>query len=267
MSSPLDPAHTASFTLGPASAKTAVLLLHGFTGSPWEVRPLGEALAARGAYVSAPRLPGHGTVPEAMLWAGWREWVNGAEAALTQLSRFETVFVAGLSMGGLLSMILAGRHPTRVSRLVLMAPVVRLRAMSGRALRLVRHRRLELLRDRWLVKDGTDIEDPVARAASPMLERYPVRRLLDLFTLQDLAQLSVPLIRAPTLIAAAVNDHVVALEGLERLHRAMPSSRFLLLQRGFHILPRDTERALLLSEVCAFLEPDESSASETVSQL
>ena len=254
MSTPLDPTQTASFTLGPASARSAVLILHGFTGTPWEVRPLAEALAARGAFVSVPRLPGHGTVPEAMLWAGWRDWVNAAECGLAGLSGFENVFVAGLSMGGLLSMILAGRHPTRVSRLVLMAPVVKLRARSASALRLVRHRRLDLLRQRWLIKDGTDLEDPLARAQSPMLERYPVTRLLDLFTLQDVAQLSVPLIRAPTLIAAAVNDHVVALDGIERLHRSMPSSRFLLLQRGFHILPRDSDRARLISETCAFLE-------------
>ncbi len=252
MSAPLDPSLTASFTLGSSTSKSAVLVLHGFTGSPWEVRPVAEALAARGAYVSVPRLPGHGTVPEAMLWAGWRDWVNGAEAAFAQLERFERVFVAGLSMGGLLAMILASRHPTRVAKLALMAPAVKLRATSGRLLRVVRHRKLELVRSGWLTKTSTDIEDDEARAQSPMLERYPIARLLDLFTLQDVAHLSVPLITAPTLIAAAVNDHVVALDGLQKLHRSMPTSRFLLLQRGFHILPRDTDRALLLSEISSF---------------
>ena len=253
MSFPLDPAQTATFSLGPATAKSAVLLLHGFTGSPWEVRPLAEALAARGHRVHVPRLPGHGTVPEAMLWAGWREWVEGAESALSQLTAFDQVFVGGLSMGALLALILAGRHRTRVSRLVLLAPVLALRAREARVLRLMRHRSFGLLDDRWVAKTSTDLEDDEARTQSPMLSRYPANRLLDLFTLQDIAKLAVPLVKQPTFIAAAVNDHVVSLASIERLHREIPASRFLLLQRGFHILPRDTDRALLLCEVCAFL--------------
>ena len=137
LSFPLDQEHTSSFALGPSSASSAVLLFHGFTGSPWELRLLGESLAARGAFVSCPRLPGHGTVPEAMLWAGWREWVEAAEVGLRGLDRFERVFVCGLSMGGLLGLILAGRHPKRISKLVLMAPVVELQARSAMVLRLV----------------------------------------------------------------------------------------------------------------------------------
>ncbi len=253
MSFPLDPAQTATFSLGPATAKSAVLLLHGFTGSPWEVRPLAEALAARGHHVLVPRLPGHGTVPEAMLWAGWRDWLEGAQSALSQLKTFDEVSVGGLSMGALLALILAGRYHSRVSKLVLLAPVLALQAREAKLLRLLRHRNFGLLNDRWVPKTSTDLEDDEVRAQSPMLSRYPANRLLDLFTLQDIAKLAVPLVRQPTLIAAAVNDHVVSLERIEQLHREIPASRFLLLQRGFHILPRDTDRALLLSEVSAFL--------------
>ena len=257
MSFPLDPTQTATLSLGSASAKSAVLLLHGFTGSPWEVRPLAEALAARGAHVHVPRLPGHGTVPEAMLWAGWREWVDAAEAALRRLEGHAEVFVGGLSMGALLALILAGRHPARVSRLVLLAPVLKLQAREATLLRLLRHRTLGLLADRWVAKLGTDLEDDEVRAQAPMLSRYPANRLLDLFTLQDVARLAVPLVKQPTLIAAAVHDHVVNFASIEQLHRDLPNSRFVRLQRGFHILPRDTDRALLLSEVSEFLgSPD-----------
>ena len=42
----MDPQKTAPFTLG--KGEDACLLVHGFTGSPWDLRPLGEALAARG---------------------------------------------------------------------------------------------------------------------------------------------------------------------------------------------------------------------------
>lgn len=36
-----------------------VLLIHGFTGAPPEMRPMGEYLAAKGYTVSGPRLAGH----------------------------------------------------------------------------------------------------------------------------------------------------------------------------------------------------------------
>lgn len=254
MSTSLDPELTASFTLGPREAKSAVLVLHGFTGTPWEIRPLGETLAQRGFFVHAPRLPGHGTVPEAMLWSGWREWVDAAELGLDALRHFERVCVAGLSMGGLLAMILAARHGPRISKVVLMAPAMKLRAIETKLLRLVRHRRLGLLKAQWVKKEGTDIEDDTVRAQAPVLARYPLSRLFDLFTLQDVAQLIVPLVTQPTLIAAAVHDHVVALDSIKRLHRQILTSRFLLLQRGFHIVPRDTDRALLLAEISEFLD-------------
>src|SRR4051812_37684120 len=102
-----DDSATASFTLEPEGAgpvRGAVLLLHGFTGSPWEVRPLGESLAARGYHAFAPRLPGHGTSPEAMLYVTHLDWEREAERALHALQRFERVFVAGLSMGSLLAL-------------------------------------------------------------------------------------------------------------------------------------------------------------------
>jgi alpha-beta hydrolase superfamily lysophospholipase len=60
----LDEGKTATFEL--PGDRGACLLIHGFTGTPWDVRPLGEALSAAGISVQAPRLPGHGTTPAAI---------------------------------------------------------------------------------------------------------------------------------------------------------------------------------------------------------
>jgi len=249
---PLDPARTSPFDLGPPEASTAVLLLHGFTGSPWEVRPLAESLAARGFFVRTPRLPGHGTTPEDMLWVTWRDWLAAAEASFDSLSRWNRVCVAGLSMGGLLGLLLAERHPKRVSRLVLMAPVMRVRQRLGRVLGALGPGMIRGAT--WLSKKGTDIEDAEARAQSPVLERYPLARLFDLFELQRLAARAAPRITTPTLIAAAVNDHVVDFSSIEALHQEVDGSQLLVFQRGFHILPQDVERARLASEVAEFID-------------
>src|SRR5204863_8879825 len=62
-----------------------VLCLHGFTGTPFEVRPLAEALAVRGFTVAAPALAGHcGTIAE-LTATRWPDWLTSAEAALDRL--------------------------------------------------------------------------------------------------------------------------------------------------------------------------------------
>lgn len=254
MTFPLDPSRTAPFDLGPPDAGTAVLLLHGFTGSPWEVQPLAASLADRGFFVRAPRLPGHGTTPEAMLWVTWRDWVRAAEDAFASLAAFPRVCVAGLSMGALLGLLLAERHGGRLSRLVLMAPVMKVRQRGGRLLSKVGPRLAEGLTSGWVEKKTTDLEDDEARSRAPVLPRFPMARLFDLFELQRLAHRAASRVTAPTLIAAAVNDHVVDFASIEALHRNVAGSRLLVLQRGFHILPQDLDRARLNTEVADFID-------------
>lgn len=256
MSFPLDPEKTAPLWVGPTSARTGVLLLHGFTGSPWELEPLATSLAQRGFFVHAPRLPGHGTVPEAMLWSTWQDWLDAATEALHALHDFDRVCVGGLSMGALLSLLLAEQHRARVSKLVLMAPVMRLKVTGARLLERLGPGALTRLVGPWLEKKSTDLEDDDARALAPLMPRYPSSRLYDLFELQRLARHAAPQVTTPTLIAAATHDHVIDFDAAEALHRSIPQSRLLVLQRGFHILPRDRDRAVLLSEVAEFVDDD-----------
>ena len=256
MNAPRPPEKTAPFTLGPRDAKTAVLLVHGFTGSPWEVRPLGEALAARGYHVVAPLLPGHGGAPEAMLFVTWRDWLAAAEAALTSLSSFERVVCSGLSMGGLLSVLLAARHPSRVSGLALMAPVVAVRRGGARFLKRLRHLPIGLrgLVPEWVTKDTTDIELDDVRAESPLMPRYPLARVLDLFTLQDLVSDALPDVRCDSVVLAAKGDHVVDYDSVCRFQARLPRSRLVTLQRGFHIIPRDVDRAVAITAIAEFFD-------------
>jgi carboxylesterase len=256
MSQRLDDAKTAPFTLGPplAEAELAVLLLHGFTGSPWELRPVGESLAARGVHVVCPRLPGHGTTPEAMLFAGLDEWLGAASQALDSLRGAKRVALIGLSMGGLLAMVLAARNRGVVRGLVLLAPAVRLKARQARLLRRLRGLPGLDVREQWIIKKGTDIESAEVRAGAPVLARYPLARVFDLFALAELAREAEARITCPSLVIGAVDDHVVDTEAVMALQERLPFSRRVLLQRGFHIIPRDTDRAVALTEIAQFVE-------------
>lgn len=98
------------FRLG--SGDQGVLLIHGFCGTPPEMRGLGEHLAASGFRVHGVLLKGHGTTPEDLATTTRRDWVASADAQLAELRReCSEVFVSGQSMGGAISLVLAARHP------------------------------------------------------------------------------------------------------------------------------------------------------------
>jgi len=85
-----------------------VLLIHGFTGTCAHMRPLAENLAARGYTVRTINLPGHALTEADMAKATWQQWLHAAKEAAYQMMQEVRVFtVAGLSMGGVLSLLVA----------------------------------------------------------------------------------------------------------------------------------------------------------------
>jgi len=86
----------------------AVLLTHGFTGSAGHMRPLGDYLHGQGFTVQGILLPGHGTSLADMRASSWQQWLDAEMTAVRKLKeKYRFVTVAGLSMGGCLSLIAA----------------------------------------------------------------------------------------------------------------------------------------------------------------
>jgi carboxylesterase len=103
-----------------------VLLVHGFTATAAEVRPLAHQLRQAGYTVAGPLLAGHGTTPQELNQTGWRDWVRSVEVVYERLvARCSQVFLGGESMGAVLALYLASRHPEPVG-ILLYAPAIRL---------------------------------------------------------------------------------------------------------------------------------------------
>lgn len=104
---------------------TGVMLIHGFTATTAEVRPLAKKLHAAGYTVTGPLLPGHGTHPDDMNRAVWPMWIEKIKQSYEKLiPHCERVFVGGESMGGLLTLELARQHP-EINGLFLFAPAIK----------------------------------------------------------------------------------------------------------------------------------------------
>jgi carboxylesterase len=107
-----------------SNGPNGVLVLHGFTGNPGSMRQLAEAFADAGFSVELPLLPGHGTSVEDLMTTRWEDWSEAADRAYTALAAHcDRTIVAGLSMGGTISIWLAGRHPG-INGVVVVNPLV-----------------------------------------------------------------------------------------------------------------------------------------------
>jgi esterase/lipase len=83
-----------------------ILLVHGLTDSPYHLRAIADIFAKNGYYVICIRLPGHGTVPGALLDVKWEDWYEavtfGAKMVRKEINQGAEFFVGGFSTGGAL---------------------------------------------------------------------------------------------------------------------------------------------------------------------
>jgi carboxylesterase len=104
---------------------TGILLTHGFTATSVEVRQMATFLHEKGYTVAGPLLPGHGKTIKDMNSVSWHDWVAAVEEIYQQLNgQCKKVFVLGESMGALLSLVMAIRHP-QLSGIMLFAPALK----------------------------------------------------------------------------------------------------------------------------------------------
>lgn len=239
------------FHLEGPTDRPATLLLHGLTGSPFCMRPLAAALHKAGYAVHVPRLPGHGTTPEALNSTSRADWSEAAlEAAKPLAEAHSGLIVAGLSMGALLAIELAlYKHPI-VSALVLLAPALQvsrsaqLKLAAYKALR--RPARLALV-PKSARRYRTE-EDPAYRV-------HPMNAVLEFDALRREIRGRIELISQPLFLAHGAHDDGVPLSASFEIAQRASSrvNRTVVLRRSQHIITLDLEHEQLEREVLAFL--------------
>jgi carboxylesterase len=107
-----------------AEGKIGVLLLHGLTGVPSELRPVEKYLRNLGFDLEIPLLAGHGGTHHDLMAVGWQDWIASARDALNRLlERCDQAVICGLSLGSTIGAILAAENP-KVIGLAMMSPTL-----------------------------------------------------------------------------------------------------------------------------------------------
>jgi len=184
---------------GPAGA----LVVHGFTGSPQSMRGLAEAYAAAGFTVELPRLPGHGTSVEDMATTTWSDWSGAVVDAYRALhARCPRIVVAGLSMGGTLSLWLASQEPT-------VAGVVAINAALGMNDDSLRQGLDELLAAGTEIIPGVGGDIAEEGVSELAYDAVPVRSLLSFGEAMTEVEAGLSRVTCPVLVMNSPQDHVV----------------------------------------------------------
>ena len=238
--------HAEPFEL--ASGEIAVLMIHGFTGSPASIRPWAQGLHQRGFSVKVPRLPGHGTTWHEMNQTKWQDWYGEVERSFLELrKRHRRVFVAGFSMGGALSIRLTSKFSREIEGLILINPSIGDTRLVMKFVPLLKHF-IPSVQGR-----GTDVAAPNPPRHS--YGRTPLKALHSLQQLWRLAQKDLTSISTPLMIGYSVNDHVVDPKNAEFVIENVASIdiREVIFEKSYHNVALDFECDLLVEESHNFI--------------
>lgn len=223
-----------------------VLLIHGFTGSPSEMRLLGDYLHQLGYTVLAVRLCGHGTSVKELRHTNWRHWLSTAENGYYILRGLcSKIAVVGLSMGGLLSLKLAAEYP--VSKVVsLSTPIY------------IADKRLPLLPFYRIVRSYVPKKKHKYNVGDLTVVHYeatPLKSLSSLLELITQVKGLLPEVTAPALIVQSKVEHTVLPKSAQYIydHLGSKDKQVVWLRRSGHIVTLDVEREKVFAEIGNFL--------------
>lgn len=229
---------------------TGILLLHGLTGTPSEVQPLGDFLSTKGFSTLGPWLAGHGTSPKELATTTWQDWAATAREAYEALRQnCSKVFVAGLSMGALQALHLASHFP--VAGVISMAAPIRIFDFRFNGIAFFRFLQ-------WRTSNLTGgILDPQA----PPHLTYPyvaTKNLYELKKFMDHVREDLPYVTTPALVVQGQKDSMVPPPNGEMVHQALGSKvkHLLYLEGSDHVVTMDFGKQVLFEKALKFIESD-----------
>jgi len=230
-------------------SQNGILMLHGFTSSPYEFLDMSRAFESEGYSISVPLLRGHGNSVEELSNCQWYQWFEDAKKALFELRKLcENVFVVGQSMGGTLALHLAAHY--QVEAIVLLAPGMFLKQKGSSLLPLVSPFKKYINKN-----DGPDIKNEISKSKAVTFDRTPIKGIIELNRLFSHVEKDLPEVYCPSLLFHSVDDHVIDYKSSEYIYKHISSKnkRILTLNNSYHVLSLDNEKNIIQKETKKFI--------------
>jgi carboxylesterase len=231
----------------------AVLLIHGWTSTPYEVRRAGMFLNENGYTVSAPMLRGHGTVPKDLENVKWTDWLADITKIYDDLKKEHgKVYVGGTSLGANLTLMLAKNRP-EISALILMAMPLKLRIertviFFGKVLGFFKKY------NKKFYPPTFGHSTTITRVIS--YQTYPVKSALEVFELIKIARKEIGKVKQPCFMLQSTSDHIAARGNLEMIYRNIGSKlkKKKYIKRAYHTFISDIKNEGVFDEILNFIK-------------
>ncbi|MEO6701433.1 MAG: alpha/beta fold hydrolase [Jatrophihabitantaceae bacterium] len=229
-----------------------VLVSHGFTGSPFSMRPLASQLAEAGYTVRLPRLPGHGTSWQDLNTTKWTDWYAEIRAAYAELAdRCEVIFACGLSMGGALVTKLAEDEAaaggSKLAGLVLVNPAIATMRKDAQFAKYIA----------WAVPSRPGIGNDIKKPGSDEhgYDKTPLKALVSMMAMWKLIVADLGKITVPILLLRSTEDHVVDPLSAKLYHSGATSTTVheVPLTNSYHVATLDNDAELIFGQSLDFI--------------
>ncbi|MFA6160078.1 MAG: alpha/beta fold hydrolase [Parcubacteria group bacterium] len=236
----------------PGTNGKAVLLLHGWTSVPYELRRLGKYLNENDYTVSGPMLRGHGTVSKDLENVYWEDWLCDATKAYEELAKnHEDIYVAGTSLGANLTVMLAKNKP-KISGIILMAMpyAVRFERLGKAVLRFAN----------IFTKYGWKFYPPFF--GSPHLvtrmisyRTYPIKSVLEVADLIKISRQEISKVTQPCFVMQSNRDIIIPGNSLEKIYEKISSKvkEKKYVHKAYHTFISDIKNEHIFQDILNFI--------------
>lgn len=246
--------------------KRAVLLFHGMTGSPFEMKKMGRALYDADFDVFCYCLPGHGTSPINIKTVRWEDWYSDSTMHYRELTqKYDEVFLGGLCMGAVLALTIASEY-REVKGIISLSTTLFLDGWTipwyNFFMPLGLHTILRYYysfpeREPYGLKNEALRKKIAAlqKRNTEALDNYPMSCIYELLKLSRFAQKNMFKVKAPVLLMHAKEDDLTSTKGSVFVYKNVSSSirKYIELEDSYHLVVMDNERDFVFNTSIEFL--------------
>ena len=224
-----------------------VLLFHGFTASPWEVKELGTYLNEQeNMTVFGPLLAGHGTSPEDLKSTKWEDWYRSANESYNMMKdAFGCVYVGGMSTGSSLALMLAMEHDV-CGIISIATPII----FQGWLIRYTKYLKYFVPYTERLVPESMK---------PYYYEKRPTAAVAQLYKMVQIMRKSLYKIDEPIIIIQSLKDQTIEPFSAEVIMTNISSEdkTFIWFDEGSHVIIKDAQRDEVFKLIKEFIESQE----------
>ena len=248
--------------------KGAVLLFHGLTGSPFELKKYGQFLYKNGYDVYAECLPGHGENFEDIYTVKYEDWLNFAYEKFRDLkANYNKVYVSGLCLGAVLGLAVAEKFQNEIDGLISLSTTLYLdgwRLPWYKCFMPIALSTILRFYYRYPECEPHGVKNIKTRnAIKRILEKgevgmndFPMTGFYELLKLSSVVRKRLKNITAPILLIHSKEDDLTSTRSAEIVNKNISSKdkEYIILYNSYHMVLYDNEKEFVFNKSLEFLD-------------